>query len=149
MVNWRALSLRATGGEGPYDVVTLALTVAALALLYAACRRSRVDGPDSGAIWALAMLAGILAAPHVYLQSLILLAPAALWAAGLVRQARAWRHLEALAVAAVGVSWWANVDHAVGLPALQILLTAIFFAAAGRLVLTGSRRQAAPARSPG
>jgi hypothetical protein len=123
MPSWRGLFVRLLGGGATAETLALVFVAGSFVVLALAWRGPwRSNELRFGCQWALTLLVSLLAAPHVYLQSLILLAPAAavvLRGAPEAGSPLPSEKFARIALLAVAMSWLPEVDAVHGLTALQ------------------------------
>ena len=128
LLNWRSLFVRFLGGGAWAESLALTFTLLSCVILYLAWRGDQAaDSWDYRARWALTVLFSILMAPHLHIQSLIIVGAAASLLLGKQSAETATltqKRLPHLALSAVALSWLPELDLLWGLTVIQLALIA-------------------------
>lgn len=124
MISWRGLFIRFLGGNTLAEIfsfIYLGLSFFLLGMVWHG--EWKPDSPVFGSQWALTLIISLLVAPHVYLQSLILVFPAAVLFIRNLQQAYSSQYrqyLPLIALSTVALSWLPELNRETGLTMIQL-----------------------------
>lgn len=126
MISFRAFFVRFLYGTAVAEIFSFFYMALSLLLLWIVWRGDwKTDSPRFGPQWSLTLLVSLLIAPHVYLQSLILIFPVAvlfLRSSYYSNYFQIRNYLPIIVIFAVALSWLPEINRAIGLTMIQLAL---------------------------
>ncbi len=145
MISWRGLFVRFLGGNALAEVFSFIYTGLSFILLLIIWRGEwTTDFRRFGSQWALTLLVSLLVAPHVYLQSLILVFPAAvlfLRSSSPSNFSRIRYYLPIVVLSAIALSWLPEINSDIGLTMIQLALIAVTILLTWSLLEQGAKHR--------